>query len=180
MKYLIASDIHGVAPCCEQLLKAIEREQLGKILLLGDILYHGPRNGVPEGYDPVKVIDMLNPLAENILCVRGNCDAEVDQMVLKFELMTDYMVLPFENCTVFATHGHHYNTVNPPLLPKNGILLHGHTHVAALEEHEGYVYMNPGSVSLPKQGTRRGYMTFNGSVFLWKDLDGNVYQSYTP
>ena len=178
MKYLIASDIHGVAPTCEQLTEAIGREQPDKILLLGDILYHGPRNGVPEGYDPVKVIDMLNPLAENILCVRGNCDAEVDQMVLKFELMADYMVLPFEKCTVFVTHGHHYNTANPPLLPKNGILLHGHTHVSALEEHEGYVYMNPGSVSLPKEDTPRGYMTFDGSTFLWKTLDGTVYRRF--
>lgn len=132
MKLMIASDLHGSAFYCRQLLAAMEREQPDKLLLLGDILYHGPRNDLPEGYAPKEVIAMLNPLREQLLCVRGNCDTEVDQMVLDFPILADYALLYAGSRTVFATHGHHYNTACPPPLAKGDILLHGHTHVPRL------------------------------------------------
>ena len=120
MKLMIASDLHGSAFYCRQLLAAMEREQPDKLLLLGDILYHGPRNDLPEGYAPKEVIAMLNPLRERLLCVRGNCDTEVDQMVLDFPILADYALLYAGSRTVFATHGHHYNTACPPPLAKGG------------------------------------------------------------
>ena len=123
MKLMIASDLHGSAFYCRQLLAAMEREQPDKLLLLGDILYHGPRNDLPEGYAPKEVIAMLNPLREQLLCVRGNCDTEVDQMVLDFPSLADYALLYAGSRTVFATHGHHYNTACPPPLAKGDILL---------------------------------------------------------
>ena len=132
MKLMIASDLHGSAFYCRQLLAAMEREQPDKLLLLGDILYHGPRNDLPEGYAPKEVIAMLNPLRERLLCVRGNCDTEVDQMVLGFPILADYALLYAGSRTVFATHGHHYNTACPPPLAKGDILLHGHTPCARL------------------------------------------------
>ena len=134
MKLMIASDLHGSAFYCRQLLAAMEREQPDKLLLLGDILYHGPRNDLPEGYAPKEVIAMLNPLRERLLCVRGNCDTEVDQMVLDFPILADYALLYAGSRAVFATHGHHYNTACPPPLAKGDILLHGHTHVPAWQE----------------------------------------------
>ena len=106
MKWMIASDIHGSAFYCEKMLKAFEREQADKLLLLGDILYHGPRNDLPKGYAPKKVIELLNNIKEKILCVRGNCDAEVDQMVLEFPVLADYMLLFDGTCAIYATHGH--------------------------------------------------------------------------
>lgn len=121
MKLMIASDLHGSAFYCRQLLAAMEREQPDKLLLLGDILYHGPRNDLPEGYAPKEVIAMLNPLRERLLCVRGNCDTEVDQMVLDFPILADYALLYAGSRAVFATHGHHYNTACPPPLAKGDI-----------------------------------------------------------
>lgn len=120
MKLMIASDLHGSAFYCRQLLAAMEREQPDKLLLLGDILYHGPRNDLPEGYAPKEVIAMLNPLRERLLCVRGNCDTEVDQMVLDFPILADYALLYAGSRTVFATHGHHYNTACPPAACQGG------------------------------------------------------------
>ena len=109
MKILIASDIHGSAHFCKMLISAIEKEKPQKVLLLGDILYHGPRNDLPLGYAPKEVIAMLNPLKDMLLCVRGNCDAEVDQMVLSFPIMADYAVLPLGEKTLYCSHGHIYN-----------------------------------------------------------------------
>ncbi len=178
MKYMIASDIHGSAVYCEQLLTAYERECADKLLLLGDILYHGPRNALPLGYDPKAVIEMLNVKKEDILCVRGNCDAEVDQMVLDFPIMADYMLLQEGKLTIFATHGHIYNENDLPKTAKGMILLHGHTHVPKCVAHETYIYMNPGSVSIPKEGSHYGYMTLENGIFIWKDLDGNEKDRY--
>lgn len=180
MKWLIASDLHGSAAHCRKLAQAREREGADRIILLGDLLYHGPRNALPEGYDPKEVITLLNGWKDRILCVRGNCDAEVDQMVLDFPIMADYALLTAGECVIFATHGHRYNTGHLPPLENVNILLHGHTHVPACRELDGYVYLNPGSVSLPKEGSRHSYMTFDGERFDWKDLDGTVYHSYTP
>ncbi len=174
MKLMIASDLHGSAFYTRRLLQAYEKEQPGKLILLGDILYHGPRNDLPEGYAPKEVIAMLNPLAEQILCVRGNCEAEVDQMVLEFPVMADYAVLFEQGKTVFLTHGHLFSPQNPPKLQRGDVLLTGHTHVPACEGRDGWWYLNPGSVSIPKNGSWHGYMILEDGKFLWKDLDGNL------
>ena len=172
MKWMIASDIHGSEAFCRALLAAYAREGADKLLLLGDILYHGPRNALPNGYAPKAVIELLNAKREELLCVRGNCDAEVDQMVLDFPIMADYALIHEENITVFATHGHIYHEGNLPKMKKGTVLLHGHTHVPKCTVHEDYIYMNPGSVSIPKENSHHGYMTFENGLFLWKDLDG--------
>ena len=178
MKWIIASDIHGDARRCEELLDAYKNEGGEKLILLGDILYHGPRNDLPEEYGPKAVIKMLNDMKDEILCVRGNCDAEVDQMVLEFPIMAEYALLPIGDRTVFITHGHKFNTGNPPALKTGDILLHGHTHIPVCEDN-GYIYMNPGSTSIPKQGSAFSYMTFDGKVFEWKTLDGKKYNSFS-
>lgn len=178
MKWMAASDIHGSEYYCNELLKAYDSEGADRLLLLGDILYHGPRNDLPRDYNPKSVISMLNQRKEDILCVRGNCDTEVDQMVLQFPIMADYCILVMDKMTIYATHGHVFGEDNPPLLHKGDILLCGHTHVPKCVEHEGFVYMNPGSVSIPKENSRRGYMIIENDVFAWKDFDGNVYMRF--
>jgi len=159
--------------------------------LLGDILYHGPRNDLPEGYAPKEVIAMLNPMKKELLCVRGNCDTEVDQMVLEFPILADYCYLnlsgdPEEknsDVTIFATHGHVYNPHKLPMLKDGDILLNGHTHIPACEEildmNGGkYQYLNPGSVSIPKEGSEHSYMIYENGVFTWKNLAGEEYQTW--
>ncbi len=181
MKILIASDIHGSALYCEQLLSAIEREGADKILLLGDLLYHGPRNDLPDGYAPKRVIEMLSTLKDRITCVRGNCEAEVDQMVLPFPVMADYCILDSsEACgrRIFATHGHHFNPETPPRLSKGDILLNGHTHVPACRDCGDFLYINPGSVSIPKEDSAHSYMILEGGRLEWKSLEGNVYMEH--
>ncbi len=178
MKLMIASDLHGSAYYTKKLLEAFEREQPHKLLLLGDILYHGPRNDLPKDYAPKEVIAMLNPMADKLLCVRGNCEAEVDQMVLDFPVLADYCVLFEQGKTIYVTHGHHFSENNPPKLSKGDILLTGHTHIPACADH-GYWYLNPGSVSIPKNGSWHGYMTLEDGHFLWKDLDGEIKNQWT-
>lgn len=178
MKILIASDIHGSAFYCEKLVEAYKRENAEKLLLLGDILYHGPRNDLPEGYDPKAVIEMLNALKNEILCVRGNCDTEVDQMVLSFPVLADYAVIFDSGLTVYATHGHVYNENNLPPIQNGEILLHGHTHVPACSIHETYTYINPGSVSIPKENSHHGYMILENGTFFWKTLEGETLKEY--
>ena len=152
MKLMIASDLHGSAYYTHQLLDAWDREGAPRLFLLGDILYHGPRNDLPEGYAPKEVLAMLNDRRDRIFCVRGNCDGEVDQMVLDFPIMADYAVLTEGKRLIYATHGHVYNTAHLPPLQPGDILLHGHTHVPAWQAFgEGNLYLNPGSVSLPKE-----------------------------
>lgn len=175
MKWLIASDIHGSAVYCKKLLAAFEREGADKMLLLGDLLYHGPRNDLPEGYAPKQVIAMLNPLSDKIFCVRGNCEAEVDQMVLTFPVLADYCLLESGGHIIFATHGHHYNLQTPPQLNHGDVLLHGHTHIPAKDNSQGFWYLNPGSVSIPKENSPHSYMTLENGEFVWKDLDGAEY-----
>jgi putative phosphoesterase len=174
MKLMIASDIHGSAYYCEKLLEAWKTEQPEKLLLLGDILYHGPRNDLPLDYAPKKVIALLNERRDSILCVRGNCDAEVDQFVLEFPILADYAVIDLGSRLVYATHGHVYGELNPPPLRKGDILLCGHTHIPKCVEYKTYTYMNPGSASLPKEDSHHGYMILQDGAFLWKDFDGNV------
>ena len=174
MKWMIASDIHGSELYCKMMLEAFEREEADKLLLLGDLLYHGPRNDLPDGYAPKAVIELLNAYKEKILCVRGNCDTEVDQMVLQFPIMADYCILHANNLTVYATHGHVYGEENPPLLQSGDILISGHTHVPKCQQKEGFCYMNPGSVSIPKENSWHGYMIWEDGDFIWKDLNGEV------
>lgn len=177
MKWMIASDIHGSAACCEKLLAAFGREQADRLLLLGDLLYHGPRNDLPLGYAPKEVIARLSGVKDKVFCVRGNCEAEVDQMVLPFPVLADYCLLEQKGRVIFATHGHHYNLENPPLLQPGDVLLHGHTHIPAKDNSLGFWYLNPGSVSIPKENSPHSYMTLEDGQFLWKDLDGAVYDS---
>lgn len=176
--YIIASDIHGSAYFTGELLEAFWREQADEILLLGDILYHGPRNALPLGYDPKRVIEMLNPLAEKITCVRGNCDAEVDQMVLDFSLMADYRTVSVGGETLFLTHGHLFDSPNPlPIQPGN-IVLQGHTHVPLCEHRpEGWWLLNPGSVSIPKEDSPHSYLLLKEGTFYWKSLIGETFHT---
>lgn len=179
MKLMIASDIHGSAFYCKKLIERYKESQADKLVLLGDILYHGPRNDLPKEYNPKSVIAMLNTIKDEILCVRGNCDAEVDQMALDFSIMSDSMILYLDNRMVFATHGHIFNNENLPKLKKGDILLHGHTHVQAFDEHDGYIYMNPGSVSIPKEGNENSYIEYENGTYTIKNLDGKNIRSYT-
>ncbi len=179
MKLLIASDIHGSAYFCEKLLERYAEDNYDKMVLLGDILYHGPRNDLPKDYDPKKVIAMLNPLRDRILCVRGNCDTEVDQMVLKFPIMADYAVLYVNGLTIYATHGHVYNVNNLPPISRGDILLHGHTHVPAWEKGEKFLYLNPGSVSIPKSDSPNSYMVLSEEGISYRSIDGSEYHFTT-
>lgn len=178
MKLMIASDIHGSAFYCRQMLEAFEREKADRLLILGDILYHGPRNDLPKEYQPKEVIAMLNPIKTHLLCVRGNCDTEVDQMVLEFPILAEYCLLELEGQTIFATHGHVWNPGHPPMLKTGDILLNGHTHIPACEEKDGYVYMNPGSVSIPKEHSAHSYMIYEQQTFEWKEMNGEGYRTW--
>lgn len=176
MKIMIASDIHGSAYYCRKLLEQYRVEKPDKLLLLGDILYHGPRNDLPKEYDPKAVIAMLNEMKEEILCVRGNCDTEVDQMVLEFPILAEYCILYEEGRMIFATHGHHFNMENPPMLKEGDILLHGHTHVPVSKMFDGKIYLNPGSVAIPKEESDHSYMMLEDGKFTWKTLEGKSYK----
>lgn len=177
MKLLFASDLHGSAYYAEKLEELIRNEAPDKTVLLGDLLYHGPRNDLPQGYAPKEVIAQLSGVKDKVFCVRGNCEAEVDQMVLPFPVLADYCLLEQKGRVIFATHGHHYNLENPPLLQPGDVLLHGHTHIPAKDNSLGFWYLNPGSVSIPKENSPHSYMTLEDGQFLWKDLDGAVYDS---
>ncbi len=179
MKWLIASDIHGSATYCRALLEAYRREGADRLLLLGDLLYHGPRNDLPDGYDPKEVIALLSAVKQDVFCVRGNCDTEVDQMVLPFPILAEYAVLSMGNRLMYVTHGHRYNNDNLPPLHPGDVLLHGHTHVPAWEEYPTHIYVNCGSVSIPKENSPHGYLLFTDGAFEWKTLDGETYMMHT-
>ena len=164
MKHLIASDIHGSAVWCERLMDAVEAERPDQIILLGDLLYHGPRNPLPDGYDPARVAEMLNAHAQRIVAVRGNCDSEVDQMILDFPCLADYALVIDGSARLFCTHGHVHTPDNPPNLPDHTFFLSGHTHVKTDETRDGIRFVNPGSVSLPKDGTRSFALFENGEL----------------
>ncbi len=170
MKLIIASDIHGSAKYCRLLLQRFEAEKGDKLLLLGDILYHGPRNPLPEEYAPQEVATMLNGYASKIICVRGNCDSEVDQMVLEFPITADYAHVFSDGINICLSHGHR---AVPPL-DSDSAYVTGHTHVPLIER-VGYLHLNPGSVSLPKENSERGYIAYENREFTFKSLDGKVY-----
>lgn len=178
MKLMIVSDIHGSAYYCEKLLERYHEEKPDKLLVLGDILYHGPRNDLPKDYDPKKVIALLNPLKDKIVAVRGNCDAEVDQMVLEFPIMADYEVMNVDGINIYLTHGHVYN-IDKPIPQSSDIVLYGHTHIPANEVRDNIRYLNPGSVSIPKNNSRHSYMIYEDKCFKWKDLESKeIYDEY--
>lgn len=174
MKYMFASDIHGSAHDCRKLLDAYGQSGADRLILLGDLLYHGPRNDLPEGYAPKEVITMLNGIKEEIYAVRGNCEAEVDQMVLAFPVMADYAVLVLNGLTFYATHGHVYNRENLPPMKAGDILIHGHTHLLAAEKLGDGFLLNPGSTSIPKGGNPATYAILEDTVFRICDFEGNV------
>ena len=170
MKLVIASDIHGSAYWCGKLLEVIEQEQPDRILLLGDLLYHGPRNDLPRDYAPKQVIPMFSRLADRILAVRGNCEAEVDQMVLPFPCMADYALVEADGLTLYLTHGHLYGPDHLPPLRDGTVFLSGHTPVKMDEVRGGIRCLNPGSVSIPKDGSH-SCMICDGGNFTFRILE---------
>ena len=177
MKLLFASDIHGSAKDCENLKKAFINEKAEQLILCGDLLYHGPRNDLPKSYNPKQVIEILNSLSDNIIAVRGNCDSEVDQMVLDFNLLADYVVMYVDGIRMYVTHGHVYNQEKPFKFKDNDVLICGHTHVLMSEKVDNYYYLNPGSVSIPKDGNDKTYMVYENGCFTIKNFDGRVIKS---
>ena len=170
MKILIASDLHGSAYWCRRLMEEIEKEQPDRIVLLGDLLYHGPRNDLPREYAPKQVIPILSSLKEKILAVRGNCEAEVDQMVLPFPCLADFSQLFVDGRLMHLTHGHHQNPQNLPPLPQGSVFLYGHTHVKFDQVVDGIRCLNPGSVSIPKDGSH-SYLIYENGNFSFRILE---------
>lgn len=184
MKLMIASDIHGSAECCRKLLERFDEEKAERLLLLGDLLYHGARNALPGGYDTLEAAELLNGYADSIMAVRGNCDSEVDQTVLDFPITSDYLYLPIDGKMIFATHGHVYGPHRLPPLSSCELLLCGHTHVPDYYPisspgagDTACFYCNPGSVSIPKGGSVRSYMIIEDGKLIWKTLEGEVYRT---
>ena len=176
MKLFIASDIHGSAYYARLLADRFAAEKADRLVLLGDVLYHGPRNDLPREYDPKAVISILNPLKDKIIAVKGNCESEVDSMVLDFNVQSEFATLISDKHALLMTHGHR---TNPPMSGLD-VLLCGHTHVPALEKRDGYIYVNPGSVSIPKEASPHSYMTFDGRTLRWYDLNTvECYMKYT-
>lgn len=178
MKIMIASDIHGSGYFCEKMLKLYKKEKAELLFLLGDILYHGPRNDLPHGYSPKIVISLLNAMSDDILCVRGNCDAEVDQMVLDFSLEKCYNEINIDGIPFFMTHGHIYGETNLPDVPQGTVLLEGHTHIPKCNEKNGIYCLNPGSVAIPKGQSVNSVIIYENRTFNWYDLDGNIYKTF--
>lgn len=185
MKYLICSDIHGCVSACKKIIFSFESLKCDKIIFLGDILYHGPRNPLPENYDPKGVIELLNNIKDKIIACRGNCDAEVDQMVLNFSIMSDYVQIIDNSITLFCTHGHVYSPfvgekaivegAHKPLLEKPAVIFFGHTHISLLEKNEeGVIFCNPGSISIPKNNTEAGFATFENKKITLYNINQNV------
>ncbi len=176
MKLLIASDIHGDAVCCQKILDEASARDVDKIILLGDILYHGPRNDLPENYAPKKVIEMLNQVSEKLLCVKGNCEAEVDGMVLNFPVLSDFGWIydGEKNITMYLSHGHKFNPDNLPPLPTGSVFLYGHTHLLGFCEKDGILCLNPGSVSLPKGGNQKSFAIYEDGEFSIFSLDRSL------
>ena len=174
MKLFVASDLHGSACYCEKMLEAYERSAAGRMLLLGDLLYHGPRNDLPEDYRPKEVIRMLNEHSEEIWAVRGNCEAEVDQMVLDFPVMADYGVMMLGKMAVYATHGHLWNENALPPIKKGDALLYGHTHLYRACMEKGIYFLNPGSAALPKGGNEPTYAMLTEEKFSVYSFDDRL------
>lgn len=171
MKLIIASDIHGSAYWCDRLMALIRQERPDKLILLGDLLYHGPRNDLPRDYAPKQVIPQLSSLADKIIAVRGNCEAEVDQMVLPFPCLGEYSQLYVDGKTFYLTHGHHHSPDALPPLPDGSVFLSGHTHIKLDAIRQGIRCLNPGSVSIPKDGSHSCLIYEDGNFFfhIWEE-----------
>ena len=179
MKTVIASDIHGSAYYCRLLLEYLRAEGADTLLLLGDTLYHGPRNDLPRDYAPKEVTAMLTGLSLPVFGVRGNCDAEIDQTVLGFPIMADYSLLLDGPRKIFVTHGHLYTPEEHPALCPGDAFLFGHIHVPVCETRGGVLILNPGSVSIPKENSLHSCMCYEDGVFRWIDLErGEVYREH--
>lgn len=183
MKFFFASDLHGDLAAVKAMAAAFVKERAERLFLLGDLLYHGPRNDIPSGYDPRGVIAVLSELKAHISAVRGNCDAEVDQMVLPFPIMADYAVLPLGEHVAYLTHGHLFDGAVPAEILPGDILIEGHTHVAGISTVKGdTTCLNPGSVSMPKGGTPACYMVYDSETATFtvcRLADGSVFCTYT-
>ena len=178
MKLLVASDIHGSLSAARMVINAFETEQADYLLFLGDALYHGPRNPLPDEYDPAEVANLLNTYADKIFAVRGNCDSEVDQMLLDFPITAEYQNIPLSFTRVFATHGHIFDSRTIPKSVVSGdLFVFGHIHIPILEANDaGILVLNPGSVALPKEGHPATYATISDSEILIKTFDGEIYR----
>lgn len=178
MKLIFASDIHGSLFFCEKLIDKYKKEQPDKLILLGDLLYHGPKNNLTQDYNTMQVAKLLNSIKKNIICVRGNCDAEVDQSILEFPISADFFNLYINDRLIFLTHGHIYNKNHLPILNDGDIIIHGHTHVPAIEKINNVIYMNPGSVSLPRGNSVNSFMLYHDNLFEIKDFNDNIIMRY--
>ena len=176
MKVLVFSDIHGSSYYATKIKEIVDKENPEKIILLGDIYYHGPRNDLSQEYAPMKVAEVLNGLKDKLLVVKGNCDAEVDEMISEFKF-EDHLLLNINGKNIYFTHGHKYNIEVIPYEDFE-ILIYGHIHQGFIQEKEGYIFANPGSISLPKCGTAHSYLVLDEGVITLKDVDGNILQEY--
>ncbi len=174
MKIFFISDIHGSLFYLKKALKRFIEEEASYIIMLGDALYHGPRNPLPQDYNPQEVAILLNEYKDKIIAVRGNCDSEVDQMLIEYPMMADYSIILYNNRKIFLTHGHIYNEDNRPSLGENDILVHGHTHLPVAKKHNNIYILNPGSLALPKDNNPNSYGLLQDDLFQIKDLEGNV------
>ena len=174
MKIFFMSDIHGSIHWLTQALEKFDQEKADYLVILGDLLYHGPRNPLPEDYNPKAVASALNARKDKIIAVRGNCEAEVDQMMLEFPVMADYTILFYEGRRIFATHGHSFSIDNLPPLSEKDAFIQGHTHVPVAEQKAGVYVLNPGSITLPKENFPNSYAVLEDNVFVVKDFEGNT------
>lgn len=177
MKLFFISDIHGSLPCLEKALIQFEKEKADFLMILGDELYHGARNALPEGYNPKEVAVLLNSYAEKIIAVRGNCESEVDQMVLDYPVMSDYAIILYEGRRLFLTHGHHFSPDNLPKLSVGDVFLYGHTHIPVAEKRGDVYVINPGSITMPKENNPNTYGVLEGGTFTIRDLDSTIVKS---
>lgn len=179
MKIFIISDIHGSEYYLREVMKRYDIEDPDHFIILGDILYHGPRNPLPKGYNPAGVIDLLNEYSHNIIAVRGNCDSEVDEMVLDFPIMSTYSTLLYNDKRILLTHGHIYNENNKLATKVGDVVMSGHTHVLRIKDIDGVLYLNPGSISIPKENNPHTYAILENNHFIIKDLEGNIIDDIT-
>ena len=176
MKVLVISDIHGSSYYAEKIKEIVARENPDKIILLGDLYYHGPRNDLTQEYAPMKVAEILNSLKDKLFVVKGKCDAEVDEMISDFKF-EDHLLLDINGKKIYFTHGHRYNIEVIPYEDFE-VLIYGHIHQGFIQEKEGYLFANPGSISLPKCGTEHSYLILEKDKFILKNVDGEVLQEY--
>lgn len=176
MKLFFMSDIHGSIYFLEKAIERFEAEKADYLVILGDALYHGPRNALPKDYNPKEVCELLNKYKEKIIAVRGNCDSEVDQMIINYPMMSDYSIILYNGKRLFLTHGHIYNKENLPNLSENDVIIHGHTHIPVAEKLDTVFLLNPGSISIPKGNSPHSYAVLENDLFEIKDLSGHTFK----